>query len=368
MKFKINKDEFLNQISLVQSIVEKRNTMPILSNVLINVYENFIELMATDLEVGLKSTFSAKVELIGSTTVSAKKLFEIVRELPEKDIIFEQSDKDLKITCNRINFKLVCISPDEFPSFPTFSEFEFLSIEEKTLKEMIDKTIYATSMEESRFSLNGIYLETDLLDKKKLRMVATDGHRLAMIDKKIFDEIPFTKNVIIPKKGFQEIRKILSNTDQKVFIGIFENNCVFKKGNITIFIRLMEGEFPDYKEVIPKDNKNIIILNRLEILEALKRISLLSTERFKSVLFDIEENIIKLYSNNPDIGEGEEILEVKYLGNPLSIAFNARYLIDILNVIKSEYIRFELKDAESPCIIRTEDDIDYVCVVMPMRM
>jgi len=371
MKFTISKTEFLKSLSLVQGVVEKRNTMPILGNVLIKAEENDLEIMATDLEIGIKVSFNASVEEKGSITFSAKKLFEIVRELPDKDILFEDTkDNWIKILCDNDNivFNLAGISAEEFPSFPSFQDVNFIEIEEKLFKDMIEKTIFSSSTEETRFNLNGIFIEVISEEKDTLRMVATDGHRLSMVDRKLSKSIPFDRNIIVPRKGFQEIRKILEESEEMVYFGIIENNCIFQKNKIILFIRLIDGEFPDYNEVIPTQNKNIINIKKDKFNEGLKRISLISSEKYKGILFDIKENLLRLSSNNPDIGDAEELINAKYQGEPVVIGFNARYFLDILNVIESEDVNIEFNDSESPGMLRIEDDPEFIAVVMPMRV
>lgn len=369
MKFKISKSEFQKNLSLVQGIVEKRNTMPILENVLIKAEENILEIMATDLEIGIKLSFNSSVEQEGSITFSAKKLFEIIRELPEKDISFEDTNNNwIKIFCDNIVFNLAGISSEEFPSFPSFENVNFLEIEEKLLKNMIEKTIFSASTEESRFNLNGVFIELIDEEKNKFRMVSTDGHRLSMIDRKLSTSVPFDKSIIVPRKGLQEIKKILEDSEKIVHFGVIENNCIFKKNNIIVFIRLIDGEFPDYNEVIPTQNKNIININKEKFSEGLRRISLISSDKYKGILFDFKENLLRLSSSNPEIGDAEELLEAKYQGDPITIGFNARYFLDILNVIDTDEVNIELADSESPAILRIENDPDFLTVVMPMKI
>ncbi len=233
---------------------------------------------------------------------------------------------------------------------------------------MIEKTIFSASTEESRFNLNGIFIELIEEEKNKFRMISTDGHRLSMIDRKLSTSVPFDKSIIVPRKGFQEIRKILEDSEEIVKFGIIENNCIFRKNNIIVFIRLIDGEFPDYNEVIPTQNKNIININKEKFSEGLRRISLISSDKYKGILFDFKDNLLRLSSSNPDIGDAEELLEAKYQGDPITIGFNARYFLDILNVIDTDEVNIELDDSESPAILKIENDPEFLTVVMPMRI
>ena len=371
MQFHISKNTFLESLTKVQGIIEKRHTIPILANVLIEAKNNEIVITATDLEVGIKSSYPADVITEGKITVSAKKLFEIIKELPNKKINFlSKSNFWVEITCDKSIFNLVGLSPDEFPKFPDLST-DLVKIEPNIISEMIDKTIFSVSLDETKFNLTGIYIksETDEINNKII-FVSTDGHRLSMIERNISTKLDdkFNNGFILPKKGINEIKKLIENIDDEVDIGITENNFSVSTEKTKLIMRMVDGDFPDYKRVIPEKTKNFATINRELFLNSLKRISVLSSEKSKGVKVNINNDCLTLYSSNPDIGDAKEELDSIYTGPEISIGFNAKYIIDILQSINKENIFLYLKDNISPGLIQPEDDEGYLAVIMPMRL
>jgi DNA polymerase-3 subunit beta len=315
MNFSIEKEVFLKGLARVQGIVEKKNTIPILANVLIEAEDNQIRLTATDLEVGMKSAYPATITEPGRITVSAKKLFEIIKELPEKEISFNAKENCwIEIHCGKSLFNVVGLSADEFPYFPEIEKEQFFQIPGSILKNMIEKTSFSMSTDESKYNLNGIYLRS-LEDKERqvLRFVATDGHRLALMqtpmDVSHID--PLSKGVIFPRKGVLELRKIAEEGEGDVSLGFMDNNAVIKKAQTVIVMRLVDGEFPDYNMVIPTNNELKATIPREDFLHALRRMAILSSEKSKGVKIDFQENLLTLSSYNPEFGDAREDFEIE---------------------------------------------------------
>jgi DNA polymerase-3 subunit beta len=371
MQFIISKNIFLEGLSKVQGIVEKRHTIPILANVLIEAKNNEITITATDLEVGLKSKYEAKTISEGKITVSAKKLYEIVKELPDKEINFNSKNNFwVEIKCDKSIFNLVGLSPEEFPKFPDI-ELNNNIINKNDLNEMIEKTLFSISNDETKFNLTGIYIKTDIVDNfKKIIFVSTDGHRLSMIQKSYEKELDkrYLEGFILPKKGIIEIKKILETMESDINIGISDNNFSINNNKTTLIMRMVDGDFPDYKRVIPEKGNNAAVINKNLFLHALRRISILSSEKSKGVKINLNKNSLTLTSSNPDLGDAKEEIDIVYNGDDISIGFNAKYIIDILQVIKNDNIIFNLKDNISPGRINPENDENHLSVIMPMRL
>lgn len=372
MHFTVEKEYFLKGLTRVQGIVEKRNTIPILANVLIEATENGINLTATDLEVGMKSFYPAKIIKPGKITVSAKKIYEITKELPEKEISFQAKENCwVEIRCGKAIFNIVGLSAEEFPYFPYPEKENFISINSNIIKEMIEKTYFSISTDETKYNLNGIYFKTEKTeDISKLLLIATDGHRLSMISKniQIDNDNELSKGIIFPRKGIFELKKMSDEDNSDINIGFMDNNAVIKKDKTIVIMRLVDGEFPDYNRVIPKQNDNIIEINRLDFLHSLKRMSILSNEKSKGIKLALKSNILEISSSNPEFGDASEEIEINYNGPEISIGYNARYIMDVLQNQDSEKIEIHIKDNLSPGIIKPLGDDDYLAVIMPMRL
>ncbi len=366
MKFSINKEKIINELQLLQGIVEKRNTMPILANILVEVSENEVNLTGTDLEVGFKTHFPADIEDLGSITVSGKKLFEIVKSLKEKQKIEFKEDGDLlmEIKSGESEFKVLCLPKEDFPQVPEPKFEKKINLPVSDFKEMTDRVYFAIAQEQ-RYYLNGALM---ILKDNSVEMVSTDGHRLAYTAKNIEKmNVSQEIRVIISKKTLGELRKF---ENEQIEFDLDENNLFFKVKNKVLISRIIEGKFPNYEAVIPKDNPNILFVSREEMVEAVRRVALLSTERSKGVKLFIEKNQIRLFSSNPEIGEARDKIGIDYDGQELEIGFNSQYLLDFLNTAKTEKVRFELKDENSAVLVRPEvdDDIKYIYVLMPMKI
>ncbi len=375
MKFSIAKSEFQRGLGRIQSIVERRNTMPILANALLAVSgkgkEGSLEIAATDLEVGIRSSHPCEVAKPGSLTVSARKLHEIVRELPDEKIHLEASSNAyLTLRCARAEFTLAGTTAEEYPSLPQFAPQSLATVPAAIVSEMINRTMYAASTDETRYNLNGVYVER-IPDTGKLRMVATDGHRLAYVDRPLGDGFASLseQGVIIPRKGLAELKRLVDEEDaDEVELGFEGNNGLARKGGVTLTMRLIEGEFPNYRQVIPSERGQQLVLATEVFVHALRRVALLSAERSRAVKLELSEGQLRLSSSNPDLGDAREELDVDYSGETTSIAFNARYLIDAVAATSSKEVRFGFRDALSPAELSPTDDADALAVVMPMRL
>lgn len=373
MEFKIEKSDLVSLLIKTQSIVEKRNTMPILVNVLLHAENNTLKIFATDLEVSLTDEVKIELKTPGKVAVDAKHLFSIVKELNEDWVELKKKDNNwLEIKQRKSVFNIVGIAPEEFPIFPSYSTKQFVKMNSEVLKDMIDKTIYSVSNDETRYHLNGVFFE-QVKDKDGLRyrMVATDGHRLSIVDRKVegTQELSMTGGVIVPRKGLYEIKKALESIDgETVEIAIEGPQLIFKHKETILMVRLIEGRYPNYQQFVPQKLKNTAQASKENLVASLKRVSLLSNQKSKGVTLALSKGALKITSNNPELGDAKEELEIDYSGDEFKIGFNAKYILDILNSIEDEDIKIELNDQLSPGIIRPQSDAEYTCVVMPMRI
>ncbi len=377
MNFEIDKREFVKGLGLMQSVAGRKTTLPILSHILLEWQKDSLYLTGTDLETGIREELNAKIHQKGSASVSAKKLYEIARELPEEPIHIQKKDNHwIILQCGKSIFNLAGLDPEEFPSLPTYQEENFSMVSTQLIREMIEKTVFAASNEESRYHLNGVLFAQIKQDGKEiLRMVATDGHRLSLVDRenqKIrgIEE----KGIIIPKKGVLEIKKVMVDRVGEEQIGVYFNTShgFFKMGKSLTVIRLIDGEFPEYEQVVPKGNDKKIVMGKEKMVSSLKRVSTMASERMEGVKLSFIKNSVEMSSTHQDFGDAKEEVEVVYEGPLLQVGFNARYLIEALNVIDTEEIVMELRDEGSPGILRpstsTPGFSNQFCIIMPMRL
>ncbi len=365
MKFAIAKEAFLGELQILQGIVEKRNTMPILANILMNVQAGEIEMTGTDLEVGLRTHLAADIERPGAITVNGKKIFEIVKSLPEGQTVrVELKDETIEIKAGESEFKVLCLAKEDYPQVPDAKFEKGIKLPLREIKEMIDRVFYAITQEQ-RYYLNGALLS---LKNRQIELVSTDGHRLSYT-RKAEDGLKLEKelSVIVAKKTLAEIRKF---EDEAVEFDLDDNNLFFRVGPRTLISRIIESKFPNYQAVIPKDNPGRLVIGREELAGAIRRVSLLSAERSKGIKFTVEKNKLRLFSSNPEIGEARDRLDVDYKGQDLEIGFNAQYLLDFLTAVDSEKVVFEVKDENSAVLLRpeTEEAIANTYVLMPMKI
>lgn len=370
MKIKVAKHDLVALIARTQNIVEKRNTMPILVNVLLEASNNKLKVFATNLEVSLTDEIPCEVSTPGKVACNAKSLFEIIKEMPDGPIqLTKQENNWVKLAQGKSVFNIVGISPEEYPVFPAHTTKDFMQIDAKTMADMIAKTIYSVSNDETRYHLNGVYFEKLAGRNDGYLMVATDGHRLSLVNRLGTDKPTGpTEGVIIPRKGLQEIYKLLENVDGTFKMAIEGSQLVVCHGNTVLMVRLIEGKYPNYRQLIPQNLSEQVLVKREALLSSLKRVSLLSNQKSKGVTLSLSNGRLEITSNNPELGDAKEEIEVEYKGSGLKIGFNAKYMMDVLSSINDEDIKIDLKDQLSPGVMRPKADKDYTCVIMPMRI
>ncbi len=373
--FEIEKKELLKGLGLMQGIAGRKTTLPILSHIYMEWTNQSLFLTGTDLETGIREELTATIQQEGKASVSSKKLYEIIRELPEQTIHINKKENHwINLKCGKSVFNIAGLDPDEFPSLPIFQEKSFSTISAQVIREMIEKTVYAASNEESRYHLNGILLTQQKKGEKEvLRMVSTDGHRLSLVDRGEISIPIGEKGIIVPKKGILEIKKILGEKDgaQEIEIYFDQNHGFFRMGKSLMVVRLIEGDFPDYEQVIPKQNNKMVKMEKEKIYGSLKRVSTMASERVEGIKLSLKKNSMELSSYHQDFGDANEEVEIHYEGPPLDIGFNAKYLMEALNVIDTDEVIMELKDEGNPGIIRpglSNPPADQICIIMPMRI
>lgn len=371
MKFSIERSNLLKTLAHVQGVVERRNTIPILSNVLIEADGNNVAFTATDLDIAVVEHAAAMVHSAGSTTVSAHTLHDIVRKLPdgsEVDIALEEGER-LIIKAGRSRFQLACLPREDFPQMSEGDLPHRFSLMSEELKRLIDKARFAISTEETRYYLNGIYLHVaDSDDGPRLRAVATDGHRLAQVEQDVPEGAAGMPGVIVPRKTVGEIRKLIDEVEGAVKISLSDTKIVFTFNGATVTSKLIDGTFPDYSRVIPVGNDKALEMDVRLFAEAVDRVSTISSDKTRSVKLGIMDDTLTLSVNSPDSGSATEELAASYEGDALDIGFNSRYLLDILSQIEGETVRVKLADSASPTILKDMLDEAALYVLMPMRV
>jgi DNA polymerase-3 subunit beta len=327
------------------------------------------------LETGIKRELTASVHQNGKASVSAKKIYEIVRELSDEIVHIQKKENHwITLQCGKSVFNLAGLDPDEFPSLPAYQEDYFSNVSTSLMRELIEKTVFAASNEESRYHLNGILLlQSKQGGKEILRMVATDGHRLSLIDRESQKIRGIEKGIIIPKKGVLEIRKIIGDKDGEEGMDLYfdRTHGFLKLGKSLLIIRLIEGDFPEYEQVVPKGNDKKLLMKKEKMYGCLRRVSTMASERVEGIKLSLKNNLMELSSYHQDFGDAKEEVEVSYEGPTIEIGFNARYLIEALNVIDTDEVLMELKDEGSPGIIKppsSPEPSNQLCIIMPMRI
>lgn len=375
MRISVSKEEMQEKLANIQNIIEKKNTMPILSHFLLNAERKGSYIIATDIETAIKEPLNLDVEQEGKICIPARKLFEIVREV-EGDLILEIIEEStgggwLRVKSGASDFKLVCLPPADFPSWPSMGDVEELNIDASSLLEMIEKTIYSAGESDTRYTLNSLLFHLKP-QQKVFSIVGTDGHRMALIVKAMDDGVKEEKRIIVPRKAVSELRRFLnipkSEDLQSVKILIGEKHILFNIGKIQFLTRLIEGSYPNYENVIPTSNEKKMLIEREKFIKLLRRVSVMSRERASAVRFDLEADKLTVSSSSPDLGEAKEEISMIYKGDRLSLGFNARYILDVLGAMSSDKVMVEFQDPLSPVLIREEENENYKCVVMPMRI
>ncbi len=371
MELNIQKQSLFDGLQMVQGIIEKRSSMPILSNVLIETDRDASQLIATDLQVGIRLKCPATIINEGAISILARKFFEIIREFPDDEIYIKLKENNkLFITCKGSQFTISGLPAVDFPPLPEIDLKKTIALDGSLLKEMIQKTIISVSLDEGRYNLSGIYFEYINKDEKNfLRMVSTDGRRLTLIDKEIdkLEEGVFPKGVLLPRKAVTEILKILENPGP-VQIGFKENFGVFKKEETLMIMRLLESNFPDYNMVLPKKKEKKITIPKNNLMDTMKRMGVLSTDKYKGVKFSLTKGNLEILSVNPEIGEAKESIPLEYKGGNLTVGFNARFFIDALQVMDSEKINIEFNESVSPALLSGEKEPGFLALIMPMKL
>ena len=366
MKIVVSKNELQEKLSNIQNIVEKRNTMPILSHFLLDAVKGGSSISATDLETALREPISISVEKEGKICIPARKMFEIVREV-DGDLVCESVDEQwLKIKAGASSFRRACLSAKEFPAWPGMDQMEEIILPAKTLAELIEKTVYSAGESDTRYTLNGLLFH--VTPPRRLSAVGTDGHRLATIARTIEGTLSEEKKMIVPKKAAAELGKVLDKTEGNIKMTLSRNHVLFTVNEIQFLTRLVEGTYPNYEQVIPASNDKRVVINKEVFSRALRRVSLMAKDKTNAVKMDLDDNKITLTSANPDMGEATDEIAVEYRGEKLTLGLNARYFLDIIDSISSENIILDMQGALHPVLIRDEQDPDYRCVIMPMRI
>jgi DNA polymerase-3 subunit beta len=368
MNITITKEQIIAGLQAVQNVVSTRTTLPILSNVLLRAEDNHIELTATDLDVTVACKVEAKVTKPGATTVPVKKLFGIVRELNGGEIEIETDEKNLtSIRSGGSYFKIHGLGADEFPPLPKFKDDKKVSLTQETVRAMLKKTSFAVSTDESRYVLNGIFIS---LKDHKMTLVATDGRRLALVDEEVDISEKSSGEFIVPAKAVNELNRLLQDKGD-VELKFGENQASFalkddKGFSVLLVTKLIEGNYPNYRQVIPGEAKERIAVGREELAQALRRAEIMTSEKANSVKLTFGKNNLTITANSPEVGEARETMAINYKGKELAIAFNPRYLIDPLNALAEDEVFIELIDELSPGVIKINGPFLYV--VMPMRL
>lgn len=372
MKLTIERAALLKALGHVQAVVERRNTIPILSNVLITAGPEGASFAATDLDIEILESAEARCEGEGLVTAPAHTLYDIVRKLPDgAEVTLETSSSDPRVTltAGRSNFALPSLPPGDFPVMPTEDLEHRFSLDARTLARLVDKTRFAISTEETRYYLNGIHLHAaDEEGRKTLRAVATDGVRLALAETDLPDGAAGMPGVIIPRKTVQEVRRLLEDAEEEVEVSVSEGKIRFKLGKAVLTSKLIDGAFPDYERVIPRGNTRLMNVDNKRFAEAVDRVATISVEKSRSVKFTLGEDALTLAVNNPESGQATEELGVEYSDEGFSIGFNARYILDVAGQIEGDEARFHFADAASPALVTDNGDPDALYVLMPLRV
>ena len=366
MKFSVNRELLLKPLQQVAGVVERRQTLPVLSNVLIQVTDAGVSLTGTDLEVELIGQVPTESEEFGEITVPAKKLLDICKELPDKaDVLFELVESRLLIKSGRFRSNLSTLPAADFPSVDRSTVEMTTSIDSKSFKKLLDRTSFAMAQQDVRYFLNGMLLE---LGEGYIRSVATDGHRLAMSSLSQDSGNEAMKQVIIPRKGVLELQRLLGDLEGEIEVSFGANHLCARSKYFTMTTKLVDGKFPDYDRVIPKNGDKVVFADKLELKQALIRTAILSNEKFRGIRVNLSAGQLKLSANNPEQEEAEETVTVDYDGVDLEVGFNVGYLQDVLGVLDSDKVKITVHDANSSALLEHPEDDDSLYVVMPMKL
>jgi DNA polymerase-3 subunit beta len=366
MELTASQDVLVKGLQKIQGIVERKNTLPILSHFLLTAQMDGVIIHATDLELGYRGSLDATVNKPGTVAMPARKTYDILRELPAgvQVSLSVENQGWVRLVAGSAAFKVPCLPAEEYPALPHIEDAEYSVLDGNVLEEMIRKTVFATSHDETRYTLSGVLF---ICNETETTMVATDGHRLAHIRRPI--SLGTSLRLIVPRKALDEVGRFASDSDsQEVGLASLENHLVFRRGQAVLVTRLIEGQFPDYEGVIPKEFTRHATLDHERLLRALRRVSLLSNEKTKPVRVEFEPDSLTLRSNTPEMGEAVEQIPAEYDGEAMVMGFNARYMLEAMAVIDDEQVTLELNDPLSPGVMRPTGDAEYFYVIMPMRV
>jgi DNA polymerase III subunit beta len=367
MEFKIEKAALLQGLYLAQGISDRKSTMPILANVLLRTDgKDKLLVAATDLNVTVTAELPCQVEKEGGLTVGAKHLHDIVKALPGEGLSLKRTENHYAdIKAGQVEYKVVGMPDRDFPKLPNHREVKFAKVDAATLRDMIAKAFFSISTDETRYHLNGVLFESD---GKVGRMVSTDGHRLSKIERALEGGPDLAQGIIIPRKGLLEIRRALETADGQIELGIHQGHIFVRVGAVALSVKLIDAQFPPYDQVIPKENDKVVIAPRAALLESLRRISIMSSDKTWGIKLSVKKGELQVASDNPDLGEAHEELDVSYEGAPLTIGFNAKYFIELLAEMEGDEVKLELNGELDPGLVRPADGKGYLGVVMPMRI
>jgi DNA polymerase-3 subunit beta len=376
MELTVTKADLQKELQLCQGVVEKRSTIPILSNVLLKAADGKLAIAATDLDVTILSACPARVTTPGGVTIEARRLFDIIRSLPDEDVhITMQENNSLLVESGTAKFRLLGLPAEDYPTLPSVDMSDAYTISLEELKTMVGKVRFAITHEETRFQLNGALLK---IQPTKMEMVATDGHRMALINFPKGGNGKTTKKgsdftVLVPRKALEEILRLEGDADGSVRFGVSDNQLFFEAGERRLMARMIDVNFPNYMEVISRDNDRKVLVDRERLLSTIRRISLVANERTRAVRFDFAPGKLTVSSTNPELGDARETVPIDYAGAPFFVGLNAAYVTDFLSAVDTPQVSLELKDENSQCIGRPESNAEelayeYLYVVMPMRL
>ena len=372
MKITVKKGDLLPVLAKIQGLTGRKTNLAITTNLLLKTIKSGISLSATDLETGFEGFYPAAVESEGIIAINARKFYEIVRDFPSEDIDLNEIENHwIEIGNEHVEYHIVGMNPDDFPEIPKIEAVEFFDLDSQALTRMIERAVIVSgASDDKRAHIIGVFAERiSEADQKIFRLVSTDGSRLSKVDYN-FDKdagLPAGSGVMIPKKGLVEVNKFL-DSDGSVQVGFKDNNLIIKKDSETLIIRLLEGTFPEYADIVLKTEGNDIYMDRQLFLMMLKRMSILSSDDYKGVIFNFSDDKLVITSTNPDIGESKEDMTIEFSGEPITVMFNPRFFIDTLSVVDDEKILISIVNEEKPCLIKGEKDQTYLSVIMPMRI
>lgn len=374
MKIQVAREDLLTALQRVQGVVEKRNTMPILANILLEAKPEGLDIMATDLEIGMRGLYKATVHEPGSVTFSARTLYDILKEVRQADIELVVGENHwVSVKAGRSQFRVVGLPSKDYPALPPIEREGLMAIPAQGMLELLKKTVFAVGEKDTRYVLNGLLITLIPSGANvTLRLVGTDGHRLAWAEQEVTPDKtaipPAEIKVIIPKKAAIEIRRLLEEDDEQPYLGFTKNMLIFRKSGLVLTSRIMEGTYPNYQQVVPKESSKKITVSKSDLEGAFRRVAILSKDKAHAVKLSIHADHIHLSSKSPDLGEADEDIPAKFGGEDFSTGFNARYFLDVLSVVDTESLTLQMETSLSPCLIQEQGNSTFKAVVMPVKV